>query len=73
MKKQFEMSEDQLKRLLKACEATPLIMLQCGHRSPQESANAAWATLGREIGFDPTTVRPVSGKGQRCFTAEPTN
>ena len=39
--------------------------------SPQENANNAWARLGEELGFDSMTVRPIQGKGQRFFTAVP--
>ena len=39
--------------------------------SPQANANAAWAALGKEMGFDSTTVMPISGKGTRFFSAVP--
>ena len=68
----FEMSEAQLKQILEACKSVSVIMLQCGTpRSPQENANTAWASLGREMGFHHMTVRPASGKGERFFYAEP--
>lgn len=71
MRRNYEMSESQLKKLIDACKPVPLIMLQCGMpRSPQENANAAWAELGSELGFDHMTVKP-SGAGQRFFTAIP--
>ena len=44
-------------------------------RSPQENANAAWALMGRKMGFDSYTVQAVGGKSTRFFTAvsnEPT-
>lgn len=70
---EYEMSEDDLKELLAACRATPVMMI--GGFSPpsaQENANRAWAALGQKMGFESMTVRPVSGKGQRFFTAIPT-
>ena len=39
--------------------------------SPQENANSAWLALGEKMGFDPMTVRPLDGKGQRFFSAVP--
>ncbi|HLJ97307.1 MAG TPA: hypothetical protein VKU02_29375 [Gemmataceae bacterium] len=75
MRKEFEMSEDDLKELLKACKPTPVMFLTGGtpmFDSPQENANRAWQMLGDKLGFDYMTVKPVSGKGQRFFTAEST-
>ena len=70
-RRQYEMTEAQLARLLEACRPVPLIMLQLGMpRSPQERANDAWAELGAEMGFQPMTVKPT-GQGDRFFTAEP--
>ena len=68
---EFEMTDDDLAKLMDAMKPVPLIMLQCGTRaSPQERANAAWAELGRKMGFNPMTVKPPSGKGPKFFTAE---
>lgn len=70
MRKEFEMTKEQLKALLEACKPVPMIMLQCGTPpSPQENANTAWCALGREMGFDGMTVSPT-GEGDRFFTAE---
>ena len=70
MRREFEMSEEQLSTLLDACKPVRMIALQCGNpRSPQENANDAWRSLGQEMGFDGMTVRPVAGKSQRFFTA----
>ena len=71
--KDFEMTKEQLNKLMKACKSVPMIALQCGTpRSPQERANDAWNALGKEMGFDHHTVRP-NGKGDRFFTAEKTD
>ena len=68
-RREYTMSEPQLKELLSCMEPVPLIALQCGAPpSPQENANGAWARLGEELGFDSTTVKPT-GKGDRFFTA----
>ncbi len=68
-RKNFEMTKDDLNSILNACKSVPLIALQCGNpRSPQERANSAWETLGKQMGFDYMTVRPT-GKGDRYFSA----
>ena len=73
MRKQYEMTQEQLDNLMEACKPVAMIMLQCGRpASPQENANNAWASLGEEMGFDGMTVEPT-GKGDRFFTAEATN
>jgi hypothetical protein len=69
MRKEFEMTEEQLKELLDACK--PVRYMVIGGRpprSPQENANNAWKKLGKEMGFEYMTVKP-SEKGQRFFTA----
>ena len=68
--KNFEMTQEQLDKIIKACKPVPMIMLQCGTpRSTQENANDAWKSLGEELGFDPMTVKP-NGKGERFFSAQ---
>lgn len=67
------MSEAEEKELLVQMTAQPVIKIG-SHLSggdTQERANAAWATLGAQRGFDPMTVEPRSGFGQRHFTAVP--
>ena len=67
MRKDFEMSAEDLESLLSAMKPVVMIALQCGTpRSRQENANAAWARLGEKMGFDPMTVRP-NGRGDRFF------
>jgi len=69
--KEFEMTQEQLDRLLDHIKPAPMIMLQCGSPpSQQEMANYAWQELGKEMGFSAFSVRP-SNKGDRFFTAEP--
>lgn len=70
MRKQFEMTTEQLSKLLDACKPVPYIAAHCGEiRTPQESANAAWVALGDNMGFDGTSVQPIVGKGNLFFTA----
>jgi hypothetical protein len=70
-RKSYEMTQAQLEKLLDAMKPVPLIMLQCGMpTSTQERANIAWKELGKEMGFDSTTVSPT-GQGDRFFSAVP--
>lgn len=72
-RKEYELTTEQYDKLIESCRPTPLIALQCGMpSSPQENANLAWCALGKELGFDGMSVEP-SNKGQRFFTAIPTN
>ena len=74
MRREFEMSADDLSELLAACKSTPVMYLPGGQPmfdSPQENANRAWKNLGQKMGFDGMTVEP-SSKGQKFFTAVPT-
>ena len=71
---EYEMSEDDLEKLLEACKPTPVMFLTGGvpiGGTPQENANHAWERLGQEMGFDFNTVQPIPGKGQRFFSAIP--
>ena len=66
----YEMTEENEKVLLNACKPTPVMKIM-GGTSQQENANNAWKALGRKMGFDYVTVRPINGKGTRYFTAVP--
>lgn len=71
MRKEFKLTQEQLDILLNACKPVPYMVIGgIAPRSPQENANAAWATLGLELGFDSMSVRPINGKGMEFFTAE---
>jgi hypothetical protein len=73
MRKEFELTDEQLAKLLEASRPTPVMFLSGGipmSNSPQENANDAWETLGRELGFRHLTVEPIHGKGRKFFTAE---
>lgn len=69
---QYEMTQKQLDAILEACRPVPyLVVGGVPPISPQQSANIVWNALGREMGFDGLTVKPVAGKGERFFTAVP--
>ena len=71
MRKEFEMTDQQLTTLLDACKPTPCIMIgDYVPPTPQENANRAWGQLGKELGFDYMSVQPVPGKGTKFFTAD---
>ena len=71
---EYEMSHKDLEKLLEASTATPVISfggMESIGSSPQENANNAWENLGKKMGFDSMTVKPISRKGERFFTAVP--
>jgi hypothetical protein len=71
MRKEFELTDEQLDKLYNASKPTMCIMI--GNyipRTPQENANLAWQILGNELGFIWDTAKPVEGKGNKYFTAE---
>ena len=69
----YEMTEAELEELLEACKPVPYMVIGgCVPSSPQENANRAWQKLGDKHGFDHMTVQPIHGKGQRFFSAVPT-
>lgn len=70
----YEMTQKQLDEILDACKPTPVMYMSGGtpmFASTQENANHAWKLLGDAMGFDHMTVRPISGKGDKFFTANP--
>ena len=70
--KRFEMTKEQYQKLVTAGTSTPVMFLSGGRpmfSSPQESVNAAWKALGDEMGFDPTTARPIDNEGEMVFEA----
>ena len=71
MRKEYELTENQLKELIEACKPVPYMIIgNVMPSSPQENANRAWEKLGNEMGFKHMTVQPVKGKGVAYFTAE---
>ena len=71
MRKEYELTNEELETLLNASKPTRYMVIGgVEPRSPQENANSAWASLGAKRGFDHMTVRAVPGKGEKFFTAE---
>ena len=71
MRKEFELTNKQMKELLAACKPVPYMVFGgCEPSTPQANANAAWCKLGAEMGFHWDSVKPVPGKSSRFFTAE---
>ena len=69
---EYEMTDDDLKEILAACKPTPCILVgDYMPATPQENANRAWQELGKRMGFDHMTVRPINGKDPQFFTAVP--
>lgn len=73
--KEYELTDEQYKKLILAISEASRqpVMMVGGHgpRSPQAVANDIWNEIGREVGFDGASVRPVPGKGERHFSAMP--
>ncbi len=68
----YEMTEADLQAILDACKPVPAMMIGGTlPASPQENANSAWQRLGSKMGFDHMTVQPIAGKGNRFFSAVP--
>ena len=71
MRTEFEMKQEDLDAILEASKPVTVMLIGgIPPRSPQENANDAWAALGRKMGFNHMTVKPVHGKSNRFFTAE---
>jgi hypothetical protein len=69
---EYEMSDEDLEILLDAGKPTPVMMTGGSTgSSPRENATRAWEALGKKMGFDGMSVRPISGKGQKFFSAIP--
>lgn len=73
MKKEFELSQEDLDKILDAGKPVPAMYLSGGQLmggTPQENANRDWKEIGKKYGFIWDTARPITGKGQRFITAE---
>lgn len=70
--KTFELNDEQYARLMEACKPVPYLVIGgVLPRSPRENAEAVWRALGEELGFKWETARPIPGKGDRFFSADP--
>lgn len=71
-RREYEMTQEQLNAILDACKPVPYMVVGgLPPSTPQDNANRAWEKLGRDMGFEGMTVRPVPGKGDLFFTAIP--
>ena len=68
MREQFEIPEKYAKRL-DSIARVPVIAVGGIPYDHQKNANYVWQEMGKELGFDWRTVRPVKGL---TFTADPT-
>lgn len=76
MRKEYELTQEDLDTILNASKPTPVMYLSGGQPiggTPQENANSAWRQMGKKYGFVWDTARPANRKGQRFITAEATN
>ena len=74
MRKEYEMTDEELKEIMDACKPVPVMYMSGGQpmfSSRQENANHAWEKLSKKLGFKNMTVKP-NGKGNKFFTAEET-
>lgn len=73
MRKEYELSQEDLDSILDASKPVPAMYLSGGQligSTPQENANRAWKQIGMKYGFVWNTAQPMAGKGQRFITAE---
>lgn len=72
MKIKFQMSQEQLEKIKRACRPVQYLVANgVEPMSPEQSANYAWMALGDEMGFDGMTAEPIDGHGAQFFMAEP--
>ena len=72
MRKEFELTQEDLDSILEASKPTPVMYLSGGQLmggTPQENANRAWQQMGEKYGFVWDTAQPIDGKNQRFITA----
>jgi len=70
---EYKTTKEDFNKLLDASKPTPAMIIGgCCLSSPQENANEAWAALGKKMGFDYQTVKPIEGKSSNFFSAIPT-
>lgn len=70
--KKFTMTAEQYARLVDASKPVPMIALQCGPPpSQQDAANLVWMQLGKEMGFEWNSARPIQGESDLHFVAKP--
>ena len=69
--KEFKMSKEDLAAMLEAMKPVPI--MQIGSVNPydvwEQNARNMWQSLGKKMGFDYETAKPVPGKGPAFCTA----
>jgi hypothetical protein len=74
--REYEMSTEQLLVIMDAItiarNAPQMRISGTFPDSPKETAHKQWVLLGKAMGFDGMTTKPIPGKGDRFFTAKPT-
>jgi hypothetical protein len=71
-RKDFEMTDQQLKDLHAACRPIPYLVV--GGVQPmsfKERIDNLWKVMGDSMGFDYKTAAPAQGKGEKWFSAVP--
>ena len=72
--KEFQLSETDYNLLMDASKPVPyMIVGGFEPTSPRQKAEEQWKRIGKEMGFKWETARPVRGKSDIFFTAEPIN
>ncbi len=73
MKKEFEMTKDELDQMIAISQGKSMPVLMIGNvitgGEKQESANDFWKRLGEKYGFLWDTAEPISGKEYTFFKA----
>lgn len=73
MKKEFEMTTEELDQMKAIAQSTSTPVLKIGNvitgGEKQETANDLWKRLGEKYGFVWDTAEPISGKGYQFFKA----
>lgn len=70
--KRYKLTDEQLADVRKAA-STPGVFLGgplAGYDPAQHAIEDFWKKLGKEMGFDWSTVKGVQGEGQEVFEAE---
>lgn len=72
-RKEYELTASELEDMIKLqeVERTAIETNSSYEARKHRRTNHAWQMLGQRMGFKWDTVKPVPGKSQRFFTAEP--
>lgn len=70
MRQTYLMTENQFAELLEACKPVSSILIGNVATISTTKANIFWTSLGKELNFNPMTVKTIPGKDKCFFTAE---